>query len=69
MWFFMGKKEVLATCDLMKPPRVTKMVMLKMRTCLVWTRMSGAEENLIISTPYPKPLQREGWAFALLTHD
>ena len=28
----------------------------------------GAEENLPISQPHPKPL-RDGWAFALLTQD
>lgn len=28
----------------------------------------GAEENLSISQPHPKPL-RDGWAFALLTQD
>lgn len=63
------RKRGLATCDLSKPPRVTKTVTEKTGICLVWTWMLGPEENLVISRPYPKPFQREGWAFALLTHD
>lgn len=43
----------MATCDLIKPPRViVKVVMLGMRMYLVWTWMLGDEENLGISRPY-----------------
>jgi hypothetical protein len=58
----------LATCDLIKSPKVIKVVMQRIK---FW--LAGAwvltEENLAISKPHPKSLQRESLTFALLAYD
>lgn len=62
------KKEVLATYDLLKSPRVVKMVT-EDEDLHRGHRCRGLRKIWAISRPHPKSFQTESWAFALWVHD